>query len=82
MVNGIGYGLNVACCTFPDDLDPDDKPFEGVMFSIFEDELILDYQTLYKYLKQASEVYLKENKGDEIVIEKILNAFRKNHQLE
>ena len=56
---GIGFGVNGGICTFPEDLDDyaiaNGEMFEGVhLFFCSGDEIILDYETFYYYLKIAS----------------------------
>ncbi|WP_242069683.1 ribonuclease toxin immunity protein CdiI [Paenibacillus dendritiformis] len=79
---GVGYGINAVDCTFPNDLEPDDDPFEGVMFALHNEEIIVDYQTFYYYLEQACNMYLKEYPQDEETISNILKRIVEKYSLE
>ncbi|MDV6036128.1 ribonuclease toxin immunity protein CdiI [Bacillus sp. SM-B1] len=61
---GVGFGEEYGACTFPGDLDEYDiangDSFEGVEFVLYSgDEVIIDYQTLYHYLKKCARVIQK-----------------------
>src|SRR4051812_2518787 len=48
----VGYSINVAHVRFPTDLDPDEEPFEGVRFSIYEDNIVIPISKLKEILQQ------------------------------
>lgn len=79
---GVGYGINAVDCTFPNDLEPDEEPFEGVMFALHDEEIIVDYQTFYYYLEQACNMHLKEFPQDEEAISNILKRIVEKYSLE
>lgn len=81
MSNGNGHGLNVAYCVFPDNVEPDEKPFEGVKFGVYEDEIILEFQEVYYYMKEASNAYIKNFPEDKETINKLLNTFCKKYNI-
>ncbi|WP_042473908.1 ribonuclease toxin immunity protein CdiI [Bacillus ndiopicus] len=56
----IGRGINDAVCIFPTDLDPGEELFEGVMFSLYDEEVIVDNETFLYYLEKACQVYLED----------------------
>jgi CDI immunity protein len=74
LLQGVGAGFDVAYCEFPEDLDPSDESFEGVRFSLYEDEIIVDYQTFMQYLKLACKQYIKEHPEDHNKLEQLLQA--------
>lgn len=79
--SGIGRGINAAVCTFPDDLDPDEEMFDGVMFSLHNEEVVVDYQTFFHYLKKACNVYLDDFPDDKDTIERYLNKVIEKYQI-
>lgn len=58
LLDGVGYSINDCDCSFPGDLDPDEEPFDGVRFSIFEDEVVISEASLRSYVKEACEMQL------------------------
>ncbi|BBW96541.1 ribonuclease toxin immunity protein CdiI [Geobacillus icigianus] len=79
---GAGYGINAVDCTFPNDLDPDDEPFEGVMFALHDEEVIIDYHTFYYYLEQTCNMYIKNFPDQEENINRILKKIVEKYNLE
>lgn len=61
LTNGVGYSINECDCTFPDDLDPDEEPFDGVRFSLFEESVIIDTDELKKHLKVVCDEFVKRH---------------------
>ncbi len=62
---GIGFGVESGACTFPDDLDEFDKANEvelsGIEFGLYSgEEVVIDYQTLYYYLKNLCDKYIEK----------------------
>ena len=60
----IGFGERYGACTFPGDLDEFDiangEGFEGVEFGFNSgEEIVLDYQTFYYYLKRVCANYIR-----------------------
>jgi hypothetical protein len=78
---GVGGGYNDVVCLFPEDLDPGEEKFEGVMFSLFNEEVIVDYQTFYYYLRMASMVYLEDNFSNKEIVEDLLKSIKKKYHL-
>ncbi|WP_353853779.1 ribonuclease toxin immunity protein CdiI [Bacillus sp. Bos-x628] len=78
---GVGYGINAVDCTFSNDLEADEEPFQGVMFALHDEEIIVDYQTFYYYLEQACNTYIKEYPQDEKIISKILRKIVEKYSL-
>lgn len=78
---GIGRGINAAVCTFPDDLDPDEDMFDGVMFSLHNEEVVVDYQTFFHYLKKACNFYLVDFPDDKDIIESYLSKIKEKYHL-
>lgn len=50
---GIGGGFDDAVCTFPGDLDPDEISFNRIMFSLHDEEIIVDNETFLYYLEKS-----------------------------
>lgn len=74
LLRGIGHGSNEAHCTFPDDLDPGEEPFEGVMFSIFEEVVVLKHEEFLNYLREACRSYLATHPDDDDEINRLLTS--------
>ncbi|MCM3025303.1 ribonuclease toxin immunity protein CdiI [Bacillus safensis] len=78
---GVGYGINDVDCTFPNDLEPDEEPFHGVLFALHDDEVIVDYQTFYYYLEQACNTYITEYPQDKKTISEVLRKVFEKYRL-
>lgn len=74
LLSGVGHGAEEAFCEFPDPLDPGDPPFEGVRFSIFEEEVVLDRPTFLRYLRLAVDAFLEGHPADRVRLEALLRA--------
>jgi hypothetical protein len=57
---GNGYGINATVCTFPHEADSDEEEFEGIKFSLHDDEVIVDHNTFFYYFNLASSEYVKD----------------------
>ena len=59
---GIGYRDVYAMCSFPSELEPDEKSFEGVKFSMWEnEELVVSHDCFIEVLKEAVKRYFQLN---------------------
>jgi hypothetical protein len=70
-----GYGVGIDCyylCSFPDDLDFDEEPFDGVKVFAVDSEVVVDYETFYQYLKMACETYISRHPEDKNKINELL----------
>lgn len=79
---GIGTGINVVDCTFPNDLEDDEEKFEGVMFSLHDEETILDYSEFFYYLKLACNLYISGFPNNREILEVYLDKIAKNYDLQ
>jgi hypothetical protein len=61
LTKGIGYSMNDAHCTFPTDLDADEKPFHGVRFSLFEQSATITREQLRCFVKLACDKYVEKH---------------------
>ncbi|AJJ27263.1 TPA: ribonuclease toxin immunity protein CdiI [Yersinia enterocolitica] len=61
----IGCGVNEAYCLFPDldDSDPECH-FDGIMFGVWEGEVIVPESVGFEYVKLACEKYLQLHPED------------------
>jgi hypothetical protein len=75
--NGIGHCVNDIDCSFPEDLDPDEEPFEGIRFSIFEEEVLLDNQSLLDVVKVACDEHSRRYPSAKAQLEAALAGFLK-----
>ncbi|WP_342560582.1 ribonuclease toxin immunity protein CdiI [Psychrobacillus sp. FSL W7-1457] len=78
---GIGTGINVVDCSFPNDLEDDEEKFEGVMFSLHNEELLLSYSEFFYYLNLASELYISDFPNSREILEVYLDKIAKNYDL-
>ncbi|NME07359.1 hypothetical protein HF876_16190 [Psychrobacillus sp. BL-248-WT-3] len=78
---GIGTGINVVDCTFPNDLEDDEEKFEGVMFSLHDEELILRYSDFLYYLKLACKLYISVFPSNREILEVYLDKIAKKYEL-
>lgn len=72
LLSGVGHSVNECDCSFPDDLDPDDERFEGVRFSIFEEELVISLDELRSFVIQACRSQLAIVPEQRLDIERLL----------
>lgn len=65
LVNKIGCGVNETYCSFPNIEDPDPEcHFDGIMFGVWEREIIVSEEVGFKYTRLACERYLKLHPED------------------
>jgi hypothetical protein len=83
--NGEGYGIEHVWCVFADDYEEWEEDYfgdEGIAFyfdypAVEEDEeVILDYQSLYLYLRDIVSAYLKRHPEDELKTEKYIEKIK------
>jgi hypothetical protein len=72
LLSGVGASFDEAHCEFPADLDPDEEPFEGVRFALYDDEVVVDLQTFRHYLELACIAYISENPSNLPKIETLM----------
>ncbi|AZS52249.1 hypothetical protein DM558_12305 [Entomomonas moraniae] len=73
MINRIGFVIDETCCNFPDWSDPDpEHHFDGVMFGVWEGEIIVLEEVSFKYVRLACEKYLELHPGDTDIVNKLL----------
>src|SRR5699024_3608731 len=65
---GIGGGFTDAVCTFPGDLDSDETSFDGVMFSLHDEEIIVDNETFLYYLEKACLVFVEDFQMERVLL--------------
>lgn len=74
-----GYGdaiEGITGCFFPRDLDEyevyNGLGFDGIQFTFYDEEVVVDVPTFRKYLKMACDAYLQEHPKDRKQIEEYL----------
>jgi hypothetical protein len=77
---GTGFGEEYGACTMPDDLDEFDKAngeeLDGVEFGLYSgEEVVIDYQTFYYYLKIICDKYMKKNIEQTNKVKELLMAY-------
>ena len=83
---GKGFGEEYGACTLPDDLDEFDKAngeeLNGAEFALYNgEEVIIDFQTLYYYLKIICDRYANANNEQADTINSYLNDFIKRFSI-
>ena len=81
VVRGHGFGTEYGACVFPDDLDEYDivtgGKFHGVEFGLHNgEEILLDYDTFFYYLKKVCKRYLIEKPDEKEAIRAALSDFQ------
>ncbi|MCG9683646.1 hypothetical protein L1D31_13820 [Vibrio sp. Isolate23] len=68
LLEGISYGDEYSSCEFPDNLEDDEEPFEGVRFRFFDDEVIVSDEVFKDLVVLACERYeeIHPHKSSEI----------------
>lgn len=74
MADGVGYSINDCDCSFPEDLDPDEVPFVGVRFEIFDDQIIITRAELDDYLREVGKEHISRHPHETEDVEAILNG--------
>ena len=80
---GHGFGAEYGSCVFPNDLDEYEiatrGTFDGVEFGLHNgEEILLDYDTFYRYLKIVCERYLDDNPEDVEALNAALKIFNES----
>lgn len=88
--NEQGYGIEHVWCTFANDFEPwEDDYFgeTGIAYyfdypAVEKDEIvILNYETFYRYLKEASIEYLERNSNNKEEVENLLKNIRERYNI-
>lgn len=85
--NGRGFGENFGACVFPDDLDEQDieegGTLVGVEFGLHNgEEIVLDYQTFYYYLRKVCDVFFQEHSDEKNTVTYLLKKFRERYNID
>ncbi|MCM1057124.1 MAG: ribonuclease toxin immunity protein CdiI [Firmicutes bacterium] len=77
---GNGFGEEYGVCTLPNDLDEFDKAngerLDGVEFALYSgEEVVIDFETFYFYLKILCGKYVKDNFEQVDVVDRLLEEF-------
>jgi len=68
-----GCCVNETACTFPDLDDPDPMcHFEGIMFSVYDGEIIVPESVGFNYVRLACERYINIHPDDQITVNDLL----------
>lgn len=78
---GIGTGINEADCSFSGDVEEDEEKFDGVRFSVYEEEVILNYEIFYYYLNLACRNYVDVFPNERNELEQYLTTIRERYNL-
>lgn len=73
LVDGVGYSNEGFCCHFETWDEEEQPPFEGVMISYMDEDVLVSHDMFYSYLLEACERYKqlnpdKANKLDSILL--------------
>jgi hypothetical protein len=72
LTSGIGFHIDETDCMFPSDLDPGEEPFDGVQFSIFEDNVVISLAQLREYLDTICRHHIASHPEDMAIITQLL----------
>ena len=72
LTKGVGYSINDCDCSFPDDLEPDEQPFDGVRFSWFERSIVISTAQLGDYIRLLCKEFGEKSPTDHEQINDIL----------
>ena len=81
MSAGIGTGINSVDCSFPDDVEEDEEKFDGVRFSVHDEEVVINYETFYYYLNLACKNYVDAFPDDRSEFKNYLTSIREQYNL-
>ena len=73
LTNGIGFSINDCDCSFPADLEPDEKTFDGVRFSLFERNIVISTAELARFLRIACDEFVKTCPNETQAVNRLLS---------
>lgn len=73
LTSGVGYTSNDCDCSFPGDLDPGEKVFQGIRFSLFEQSIVISHEELASYIKIVCQGHVDRHPTEQENIARILN---------
>ncbi|WP_157760099.1 ribonuclease toxin immunity protein CdiI [Delftia acidovorans] len=76
--NRIGAGFNDATCEFPEEVESGDDYFDGVRFSIFNEEVIISNEVFFDILSQVCSIYISKNKDSSEEISSLMKIIKDN----
>jgi hypothetical protein len=59
LVNRIAHEINDVGCTFPEDLDPSEEPFDGVEFHVSDEQVIVAEDEFRRLLRLACDAQVR-----------------------
>lgn len=89
--NGDGYGIEHVWCVFTDDYEEWEEDYfgdEGIAFyldypAVEEDEeVVLDYETFYIYLREIADSYLVKHPENELEIGDYMKKIKERYKIE
>lgn len=60
-VRRTGASIEYCTCCFPSDLNPGDAPFEGLRFSLFDDEVVITEAEFLQFARLACDAFRRGN---------------------
>ena len=57
---GVGASFDDCHCEFPNDLDPDDEPINGIQFALYDQEVVVSSDEFVGYLEKVCDKFLLE----------------------
>lgn len=84
LTEGIGSVIEYSGCYFSSDLEPEEDPFEGILFSngAVNKEVLVDYSVALKYMDTASKSFVQEYPDRKEIISELLKTFAKKYNIE
>lgn len=83
LTEGVGSVIEYNGCYFSSDLDPEEEPFEGILFSngAVNKEVLIDYSITLKYMDVASRSFIQEYPEKKEILSELLRTFAKKYDI-
>ncbi len=76
LIEGKSYGDEYSDCEFPDNLEDDEVPFEGVRFRYHDDEVVVTEESFKDCLSLACKKYAEINPDKSSAIKNLLSRLQ------
>ncbi len=73
LLQGVGVSINDAHAEFPGEVEPGEKPFRGVRFSLYEDEVVVEEAVFKQFLLAACKAHLREHPEERSELSQVLS---------
>ncbi|MDM1408406.1 ribonuclease toxin immunity protein CdiI [Myroides sp. DF42-4-2] len=77
--NKIGVGFEDTVITFPEELDDNEEKFEGVEFSVLNEEVVISNKDFLKYLYIACGLFVEDYPDKKDIVEELFRKISNNY---